>query len=314
MTTSGSARWRKRKKPRLTSQKMASCTISKTLTPRKFGPIQMGEFLRKYVSRRLLALTGGEIAASTTSERQIGVPTPGGAEALATFHQLLYGDGVTGSLSGPLARVKADEKNCFGVIEWKAVREVASRFLPKHTAAAAWTCQNLSHVEQEGLSPMPKDRGAVQGDVDRPLECSLALGMVAADTQGSIAARQAAGTLPWIGVNDPAVQQRLQADHAARLQESANFQHALQKTWAWRTSGTWMTVTSCVTQSLCYLFFKTSTSPTPASELSGTHRKRKYVDDLDAAPPEWPKPLQSPTAASHSESLLDLGSSSRTSS
>ena len=58
---------------------------------------------------------------------------------------------------------------------------------------------------------MPKDR-------------SLALGMVAAETRGSIAARQAAGTLPWIGVKDPAQEERLQADHAARMQESGNFQ------------------------------------------------------------------------------------------
>ena len=46
---------------------------------------------------------------------------------------------------------------------------------------------------------------------------------MAAEARGSIAARQAAGTLPWIGVKDSAEEQRLQADHAARLQESANF-------------------------------------------------------------------------------------------
>ena len=47
------------------------------------------------------------------------------------------------------------------------MREAASRFLQKHTAAAAtWKHRNLSHVEQEGLLPMPKDRGAEQGDVD----------------------------------------------------------------------------------------------------------------------------------------------------
>ena len=65
---------------------------------------------------------------------------------------------------------------------------------------------------------------------------------------GSRDARKHCGTasgghLPWIGVNDSAEEQRLQADHAARLQESANFQlgglakltgahdprHALQK-------------------------------------------------------------------------------------
>ena len=52
------------------------------------------------------------------------------------------------------------------MIEWKAVREAASRFLPKHTAAAALRHRNLSHVEQEELAPMPKERGAEQGDVD----------------------------------------------------------------------------------------------------------------------------------------------------
>ena len=93
------------------------------------------------------------------------------------------------------------------MIEWKAVREAASRFLPKHTAAAAWKHRNLSHVEQEGLPPMPKDRGAERGDG------SLALGMVEAETRGSIAAWQAAA--PFLGS---------QADHAARSRASANFQ------------------------------------------------------------------------------------------
>ena len=79
---------------------------------------------------------------------------------------------------------------------------------------------------------MPKDQGAEQGLVDGPLQCSLAPGMVAAETRGSIDARQAAGTLPWIGVNDPAEEQRFQADHAVRLP-------------------------------------RTLTSPTPESELSG---------------------------------------------
>ena len=57
---------------------------------------------------------------------------------------------------------------------------------------------------------------------------------------GRVAAQQAAGSFPWIGVEDPS---EPQADHAARVQESANFQlggpekltgaddpqHALQK-------------------------------------------------------------------------------------
>ena len=77
---------------------------------------------RWYVSRRLLALSEGEIAALTTSMRQIGVGTPGGAEALAIFHEYFFDEWITGSLSAPLARINVDEKNCFGVIEWQAVR------------------------------------------------------------------------------------------------------------------------------------------------------------------------------------------------
>ena len=67
-------------------------------------------------------------------------------------------------------------------------------------------------------------RGAEQGDVDGPLECSLALGMMAAETRMCMAAEQAAGSLPWIGATDDAELQQLRPDHATRLQESANFQ------------------------------------------------------------------------------------------
>ena len=86
------------------------------------------------------------------------------------------------------------------------------QFLPKHTAAAAGKHRNLSHVEQEGLPPMPNDRGTEQGDVDGPLECSLASGMVAARTRRRDC------------VDDPSEEQRLQADHTTTVQESANFQ------------------------------------------------------------------------------------------
>ena len=76
----------------------------------------MGEFLRKYLSRPLLALSEGELAALTTSMRQTRVGTPGGAEALSIFHQLLYDEWMTGSLREPLARINVDEKNCIGMI------------------------------------------------------------------------------------------------------------------------------------------------------------------------------------------------------
>ena len=78
--------------------------------PQKVRPIQMEEFLREDVSRRLLAPSDREIVALTTSMRQIGVGTPGGGEALGIFHQRIYDEWMTGSLSESLARIKVDEK------------------------------------------------------------------------------------------------------------------------------------------------------------------------------------------------------------
>ena len=51
-------------------------------------------------------------------------------------------------------------------VEGSARIGVAVSPAPKHTAAAvARKHRNLSHVEQHGSAPMPKDRGAEQGDV-----------------------------------------------------------------------------------------------------------------------------------------------------
>ena len=119
---------------------------------------------------------------------------------------------------------KPTRKDFFGMIEWKAVREVASQFLlPKHTAAAAWKHRNLFYVEQEGLLPMPKDRGAEQGDVDGPLECSLTLGWWR-PKRGCAQTRSRRQT-PFHGLAWTIHQNysNCKADHATRLQESANF-------------------------------------------------------------------------------------------
>ena len=58
------------------------------------------------VSRRLLALNEGEIAALTLAMRQLGVGSQGGAEALVIFHQLLYDVWTAGSLNIPLVKNK----------------------------------------------------------------------------------------------------------------------------------------------------------------------------------------------------------------
>ena len=187
------------------------------------------------------------------------------------------------------------------MIEWKAVREAAAHFLPKHTATAGWTHRNLSHVEQEGLPPMPKDRGAEQGDVDGPLECRLAFRMVAAETRGRVAAQQATGNLPWIGVDDSsepcsACKQNTQP----RCRESPTFSwlgslelttHVIlcRKMEALRTSGTFDDG-----DILCHPILVSSYLHAfdDANDKVGAERTPQkteviyYVADLHAAPPE----------------------------
>ena len=85
------------------------------------------------------------------------------------------------------------KKNCFGMIEWNAVRISASGLLAKHAAVTGWKHRALSCVEQEAVEPMPKYRGAEQGNVDGPLESSLALGVVTAEARLHAAGQQAAG-------------------------------------------------------------------------------------------------------------------------
>ena len=72
--------------------------------------VKMGEFLRKYVSRRLLALSEAEIATLTTSLRQIGVGTPCGAEALAIFHQLFFDEWRQADSGGRWQELKSMRK------------------------------------------------------------------------------------------------------------------------------------------------------------------------------------------------------------
>ena len=264
----------------------------------------MWEFLRKYVSRRLLALSEREIAALTTSMRQIGVGTPGGAGGLAIFHQLLYDEWMTGSLSGPLARIKVDEKNCFGIIEWQAVREAASRFHPKHTQQQHGNIETCLMLNKKGSRQCRWIEVQSKDDVDGPLECSLAFGLVAAETRRRVAAQQAAGSLPWIGVDDPPEEQRLQADHANRVQESANFQlggpekltgaddpqHALQKNGG--LADLWDMDDGDIMCHPIFAPFFLQEFDVANTKVGAQRNSQKtevicYVNDLDAAPPEW---------------------------
>ena len=174
-----------------------AATGAATEEPPKVRPIQMGEWLRRWVSRRNLALNKADIEKVTVAMRQLGVGTVGGAEALALFQQVVYELWKEGRLERPLARVKIDETNCFGRLEWPAIRRAVHEALPRHFPVTCWKHAAVSHVEQRDVGPMPKDRGAEQGDVDGPLECSLTLGEVSSSARAEVHGQQRRGELPW---------------------------------------------------------------------------------------------------------------------
>ena len=130
------------------------------------------------------------------------------------------------------------------------MRKSAALFLPKHTATAGWF--HLEHTKDFRQCPG-------QGNVDGPLECSLALGMFAVETRGRAAAQQASGSLPWIGVDDPSVQ-RLQAEHTANFQMVTNFQLGGPE----KVARSWSRLT-CTN----------STTPMRKLERNEPHRKRR---------------------------------------
>ena len=97
--------------------------------------------------------------ALTAALRQLLEPMP---PPSSTSLSLTSGRQEHGTLHKP--EPKLTNKNVW----WSAVRNSASSLLPKHAAVAGWKHRALCFLEQEGVQPMPKGRGAEQGDVDGP--------------------------------------------------------------------------------------------------------------------------------------------------
>ena len=93
---------------------------------------------------------------------------------------------------------------------------------PTHAARAGWTHRALS---------LPEDRGAEQRGVDGPLECTLALGVVASEARLHVAGQHAAGTLPWVGASSTEETQRLQETPRGqeKLSKANDPRHTLQE-------------------------------------------------------------------------------------
>ena len=106
----------------------------KQFDPKSVRPIKMEESVRKYVSRRLLALTRMKSRALMTAMRQV--------ERKEERHWLYV-------INSSLMSGKRDRS-----LVWSAVR---------NTVVTAWKHLALSRVEKACVEATPKDRGAEQG-------------------------------------------------------------------------------------------------------------------------------------------------------
>ena len=98
---------------------------------------------------------------------------------------------------------------------------------------------------------MPKGRCAEQGYADVPLECRQALGMVAAEARRHVAGQQSAGHIPWVGAHSEENRMHrnsFQVGRPKKLAGTGDPLHALQERGGLADPGSWMTVTTCVTQ------------------------------------------------------------------
>ena len=187
--------------------------------PKKVRPIQMGEVLWKFVAMRLLKANKVDVDKVMTALRQYGCGVSGGAEAIQQMFQLVDDLWRKGLLPKPLARVKIDETNFFGRVFWDVIREESQAHLPRHAAPATWKHSGPSYVRQQGVPAKEKNRGAEQGDVDAPMEASLALGRVARKARAAIHKLQEQGSQKWC-TEDPAAEQQCKANFAERNRRS----------------------------------------------------------------------------------------------
>ena len=129
--------------------------------------------------------------------------------------------------------------------------------------------------------------------------------MVAAETWRRIPAQQAAGSLPWIGVDDASELQKLRAGHATPKQESTNFQlggpdkrtgahhprRALHKNDGladlWYIDDGDIFSHSILVPSFLQEFDVANAKVGAERNPWKTEEVIYYVNDLDSAPPEW---------------------------
>ena len=132
-------------------------------------PIQMGEFLRKHVTRRMLAVDKRRIQCSMTNARQWGVGVSGGTEAIIHTHYAIEELYFKGKLARPLAVIQVDQNNMFGSLEWSSIRDAMLDEVPNFAASTSWKHSSRSYIRAGSPSRPSQESGSRAGGCN----CSL---------------------------------------------------------------------------------------------------------------------------------------------
>ena len=170
------------------------------------------------------------------------------------------------------------------------MRNSASSLLPQHAAVAGWKHRARVLWSIKVSSRCPLDRGAEQGDVDGPSECSLTFGSVAAEARLRIC-RTACCRNPPLDWRARRSRRRKTSRRTAQPNASCPQLSAWspdksssertirdifhQKTDAWQTSGTLMVVTFFVTLFCRCPTYKRLKQLTFLIGAERTHRQQK---------------------------------------
>eukprot|EP00973_Karenia_brevis_P063383 8810486-Karenia_brevis.AAC.1 len=69
-----------------------------------------------------------------------------------------------GILEHAVAVVMIDDENCFGTLEFEGIRKAIQADVPGLAPWVAWEQAGPAEVEQDGVEPRVKNRGAEQGN------------------------------------------------------------------------------------------------------------------------------------------------------
>lgn len=140
-------------------------------------PIRVGEVLRRWVAKWLMASQRDVLATVFLRLRQFGIAVPGGAEALVHHRALRAARSAAGGLSdgSPAGSWDNDFRNAFGSLFWGRIDEGVQRWCPAALPWTRWCHEGEVEVVLPSGDLAHANRGAEQGDPLGPFYCGVTI-------------------------------------------------------------------------------------------------------------------------------------------